>query len=393
MGSSSSVSHPRVSSDLSPGELERIVNSEAQLREAQTLASIGSWEWDIRKDTITWSDELYRMYGVAAEDQETFDTSFDSFMALIHPNDRELLGATVQKAMETHERYSVDHRLVRPDGEVRFLHGQGAVVVEDGEPVRMYGIAQDVTEQRLAYKQRLQLDQAEKNAEFRAQLLHIVAHELNTPLTPLQLQMHVLIQDSEKLDDRHRKAVELIERNIRRLTMLVSDVLDMSRSETGNLSLRKSPLQVQAVIQDVVDTFEVLAQENDVTLDTSGTDQFELVADAHRITQVLQNLVKNAIKFTPKGGRISIRAKEDDDEASFEVEDTGRGLTPEKIERLFQPFAQVHEDQGSGGHGLGLYISQSIVEAHGGALEVESAGEGKGSTFRFRIPNGEPEGA
>lgn len=393
MATRGTVSHPRVSSELSKEELERIITSEAQLREAQQLASIGSWEWDIRSDTITWSDELYAMYGVEPEDRETFDTSFDSFMSLIHPEDRELLGATVQRAMETHERYSVDHRLVRPDGEVRYLHGQGAVEVEDGQPVRIYGIAQDMTEQRLAYKQKLQLEQAEKNAAYRADLLNIVAHELNTPLTPLQLQLHVLIKGAESMDRAHRRAVELIDRNVRRLTLLVSDVLDLSRSESGNLKLRKRRFPVQEIVQETQDIFEETAREKEIELDATDVEPLEIHADAHRLLQVLQNLVKNAIKFTPKGGRVSIGVRDEGDRIRFEVKDTGRGLDREKINRLFQPFAQVHEDQGSGGHGLGLYISKGIVEAHAGTMEVRSAGEGKGSTFSFHIPKDVPDGA
>ncbi len=369
----------------SSDELERIVVSESQLREAQELASIGSWQWDVRSDTITWSDQLYRIYGV---DRESFDTSFESFMQLIHPDDRELLGNTVQQAMATGQPYSVDHRIVRPNGEVAFVHGQGAVVTdENNQPIRLYGVAQDMTEQRLAYQQRLDLEQAQKASHYRQQLLSMLAHELNTPLTPLQTQTMLLMRDKDQLNESTTKVIDILDRNVRRLAKLVSDVLDMSRAEAGTLTIHRQAFPAMRAFQETIDTFQTDADAAGVSFDTSDVSDFDFEADEHRIIQVLQNLVKNAIKFTPSGGTIRFHAHQGEDATTLAVEDTGRGISADKIERLFAPFSQVHEDQGSGGHGLGLYISRTIVEAHGGTLVAESLGEDRGTTFRITIPN------
>lgn len=193
------------------------------------------------------------------------------------------------------------------------------------------------------------------------------------------------------LTERQRSSIGLLERNINRLARLVQDLLEAARMQSGKIKLALQPVALADLVRDVAASFEAKAQEQGVALDVSAPSPVQAVADASRINQVLFNLVHNALKFTPRGGRVTMRVAREGPLAVIEVADTGLGLTAEQQGRMFQPFSQVHDARSLptavGGTGLGLYISRGILEQHGGSIGVRSEGRGRGSTFRVELPS------
>lgn len=222
--------------------------------------------------------------------------------------------------------------------------------------------------------------------DVRKQFINNAAHELGTPLTPLKLQIYSL--KSRTNADRDRAAIELLERNVDRIIMLVGDLLDSAKIQSGRLNLTAQTVDVSQCVEGAVESHRELAKQEglEITVDASG--QCGAAADPARIQQVLDNLLGNAIKFTPTGGRIHATVGCTPEWVEARITDTGPGIAAEAIGQLFQPFSQLENPKSRtrAGTGLGLYVSRGIIEASGGTIGVESDGSGKGSTFWFRLP-------
>lgn len=226
--------------------------------------------------------------------------------------------------------------------------------------------------------------------KLKTQLLNTASHELNTPLTPIKLQVHLLRAGSlGDLSERQRRSVEVVGRNVDRLAVLVGDMLDVARLQSGRLVVRRRPIDLNEVVRETYDVFADPAEQQHIRLALDLDDRLPARADAHRITQVLYNLLSNAIKFTPEGGTIRVEGRTDGKEVTLRVIDSGAGLTRVQQERLFRPFSQVHdlETSDKGGTGLGLYICRGIIEQHKGRIWAQSDGPGTGSVFAFSLPH------
>lgn len=239
-----------------------------------------------------------------------------------------------------------------------------------------------------------ELERLRATDRFKTQLLNTAAHELNTPITPLRLQTHLLKSGSlGTLSDKQQRAVSILDRNVQRISLLVKDILDVARMEAGNLKVEAKPTDVDSLLNDVFDSFHDAAEQVRIRLHRSGAHGLAVEADPDRIVQVLYNLISNALKFTPADGIVRAHVAEDDGMVKISVQDTGIGLTDDQIAMLFKPFSQAHDpkDFSATGTGLGLYISRGIVEAHGGTIECSSDGPGKGSTFTVALPRSEAD--
>ncbi|MGB1587079.1 MAG: ATP-binding protein [Thermoplasmatota archaeon] len=274
-----------------------------------------------------------------------------------------------------------------PEGGTLWYRSTMGPVLRNDALVGFVIVTQDVTQEKAqaleAEKVRTQqeeIERLEKQDAFRKRLLNGVAHELNTPLTPLRLQLATL-------DRKGTPGVDRLARNVNRLEQLVRDLLDLARLERG-LSLRLESLDVRDALYEVRSNFAELADRRGILLQVA-IDASKVHADSLRLLQVLNNLLSNAIRFSPDGTRIRIGAKQDGDGVAVFVEDQGLGLNPDEVDQVFQPFEQVHAslDPDMPGTGLGLHITQSIMAAHEGEVRVTSEGRGKGSTFSCWFPN------
>lgn len=262
-------------------------------------------------------------------------------------------------------------------------------------------IVRDLTERRRAEEERLRAVEHLKEVErlkemdsFKTQFINTAAHELGTPLTPIRLQLNLLRHKNEAdLTQSQRRSLDVLERNVERLITLVKDILEGARLQANRLGIERDAMDLNRVVLEAVESFHEMARSHRVALDTNLEPNLVVYADAKRVTQVLFNFLSNAMKFTPAGGRVTVRTKRVNRMGVVEVADTGIGIEREEIDRLFRPFTQVHDtmQHTKGGTGLGLYISKGIIELHGGRIWAESPGPGLGSTFGFAIPMEQPE--
>jgi PAS domain S-box-containing protein len=368
-------------------------SSESRLLEAQALAHVGSWEWDIERDELRWSDEVHRIYGV---EPGSFDVTYDSFIAMVHSEDRAEVEASVRGALATGGFFEVEHRIVRPDGTERTVAGRGRTVLDrDGRPIRMLGTELDITERKRAEEQRRELadaqsarGQAETASRMKDEFLAIVSHELRTPLNAILGWAQML--GARSLDAAGTvKALQIIERNALMQARLIDDLLDVSRFAAGQTLVQTAPVAIAGIVSTAVEAIEPSAAARHIALELTVADRDVIVdGDAERLQQIVSNLLSNAVKFTPEGGSVRVGIDADVDMVAISVSDSGCGIDPADLPRVFEPFWQVDTTltRTESGLGLGLAIVRSLVEAHGGTVRADSRGLGHGSRFTVQLP-------
>jgi PAS domain S-box-containing protein len=366
---------------------ESLLESRRQLAEAQKLAQLGSWQWTLESGAVTWSGELYRIYGLDPGAEATYET----FIQRVHPDERAHVEQVIERSLASGEPFQDDVRIVRPDGVVRIVDLHGKVGRDgDGNPLNIVGTAQDVTERRRVEGELALKQEAEKEHRARSEFLSRISHELRTPLNAILGFAQLLEMD--ELDEPQRENVDLIMKGGTHLLQLINEVLEISRIEAGNMTVSLEPVHVETSVAEALRLLEPLAAEHDVTLENhlpEGADHY-VRADTQRLKQVLLNLVSNAIKYNRQGGtvRIALEAPSPD-RVLILVTDTGKGISEENQVKLFTPFDRLGADQSSiEGTGLGLALSKLLTEAMGGTVSVESE-PWIGSTFTVGLARAE----
>ena len=264
-------------------------------------------------------------------------------------------------------------RIVSPDGERYLLPRATPVYAEQGGVTGATVLLQDVTRLR-------------RVDELRNDLVATVAHEFRTPLTSLRMAIHLCIeQTAGPLTEKQADLLYTAREDCERLQSMVDELLDLARIQGGRVELQQRPTQPEVLVQAAVEAHRGAADERQVTIATRifpGLN--EVSVDRERVQLVLSNLLSNALRHTPAGGRVEVRAHGDDGRVRFEVSDTGPGIPKEFQQSVFEKFFRV-PGAASGGAGIGLSISKEIVEAHGGEMGVESQ-PGQGCTFWFTMP-------
>ncbi|QRK05699.1 PAS domain S-box protein [Archangium violaceum] len=317
---------------------------------------------------------------------------------VVHPEDLPRMLEHWQRVLGTGERYEAEIRIRRArDGEWRwFLSRAQPARAADGRILRWIGSCTDIDEQRRAAQERLELLRrvqaahaaAEEANRLKDDFLATVSHELRTPLTAM-LGWLQLLRTGRLSEEKRGRALETVERNARAQAQVIEDLLDISRIITGKLHLEPGPLDMKAVVEAALESTRPLADTKGVTLELqTGAEPLPMRGDAGRLQQVVWNLVNNAIKFTPREGRVTVQLGPLDGVVELRVMDTGMGISPSFLPHIFERFRQ--EDGSSrrahGGLGLGLAIVHHLVELHGGRVSAHSPGEGHGATFVLHLP-------
>ena len=225
----------------------------------------------------------------------------------------------------------------------------------------------------------------ERATRWRDETLAVVAHELRDPLHTIAVGLETMLKLQPPVDERATRQLVVMQRAVRSMNRLILDVLDVTRIEAGNFARAQEQVQVQPLLDEVRELFEVPAQQRSISLACHAPQAVPCaVGERDRLLRVLSNLVGNAVKFTPPGGRISVHARVLEEALHFSVEDTGPGIPSESLPQLFDRFWQA-DRTGRVGIGLGLPIAKAIVEAHGGRIWAESV-LGRGTTFHFTVP-------
>jgi signal transduction histidine kinase len=357
---------------------------EAWLAELQELARIGIWEWRPGSDQVLWSAEMHRIHGLAPRDGPVRQ---EQLRALIHPDDRDRVAAETAAGVASGRPFEMEYRIVQPGGDERAVVARCRMAGEEREPV-LVGTLQDVTGSRASERQRDEVRRLHEMDRFRARFLNMAAHELKTPLTPIRIQLELLGRSLAPGSPAQQRALATLKRSVGRLSSLVDDLLDAARLQATQMRVRLRTVDVAALATEAAESYAAVAAETGVTLRVSCPGPAHAEADETRLLQVANNLLSNAVKFTPQGGTIEVRVRQEPGWVRLEVEDTGPGLSPGQAQRLFQPFVQLHGEAEAGlkGTGLGLFIVKGIVEAHGGTIAAASPGPGQGTTFTVRLP-------
>jgi PAS domain S-box-containing protein len=346
---------------------EALARTASRLSEAQALAHIGSWEWDIKRDVVTWSDELYRIFGSSPDSSPG---GYAAYIERLPPEEREFVNETVTRAYVDGRPFAFEHTLRREDGTERIIAARGQVVLEDGEPVLMLGTSQDVTDQR----------QAEK---LRDDILSTVSHELRTPLASVLGFAITLEQRRLDLSDEEltRVVAELVSAS-RRLERLLTDLLDVERARKGVIDMQRQRTDVLELVERVVSECELDGRRVSIT---GGPVEAEI--DAGKVERIVENLILNAVKHTPDTSSIRVGLDTDARDLILYVEDEGPGIPDEFKEVVFETFNRGPSMlSATPGAGIGLSLVSRFAEAHGGASWVEDR-PGGGSSFRVLLPN------
>jgi signal transduction histidine kinase len=268
---------------------------------------------------------------------------------------------------------------IRDDSKSRFYEAIGLSTYSNSKPgvLSFVSIFENLWIQTELYEQLKVHDKMQKD------FINIAAHELRTPIQPILGLSEAVLSKSK--DETQKELLEVVVRNAKRLTTLIENILDVTRIENQSLSLRKERLNINGIILNILEEYEGRdnKKKDNVKIVFTPKDDFFVEADKGRVMQVISNLMNNAIKFTLKGTiTVTTKKKEENNEIIVSIKDTGSGIDPEIMSRLFSKFATKSQT----GTGLGLFISQNIVEAHGGKIWAENNSDGKGSTFSFSLP-------
>ncbi|HEY9899009.1 MAG TPA: PAS domain-containing sensor histidine kinase [Pantanalinema sp.] len=315
-----------------------------------------------------------------------------SFGSLIHPDDRDGVYGQVEQAVQANQAYEVTYRIRDARGEERWVLDKGRGVYGDGQTLLFReGFITEITElkhaQEALFRRTIELEQAKEFERLKTRFVNAITHDLRTPLTTIRGFAEFLEDEvAGPLAPRQREFVQEIERSAGRLEHLVNDLLDFARLEAGTFHLQAVPSDLRSKIDAIVVSLSPQAEEADLRIVVDAPATLTLTMDPARIERVLMNFLINAIHFTPAGGTVLVRACAQGDHVLCEVEDSGIGIAPEDVPRLFQPFAQLEAGaRRQTGTGLGLSISKALVEAHGGTVGVRSQ-LGRGSVFWFTLP-------
>jgi len=379
---------------------EKLRESEERLRLAHSAANIGTFDWDIAGGQSVWAPETERMWGLPGGG---FGGTYEDWKKQVHPEDLPGAKDMVRRALADPDiPYSFEYRIIRPDGSVRWIYAKGSTIRdESGRPVRMIGINMDVTDRKQTEAERERLlaeeqglrETAEAAARAKDEFLAVVSHEMRTPLSAILGYVRMTRAKSQDAAVVARNC-EIIERHARMQQKLIEDLLDMARVISGKLKLELASADLRLVLEEAIEVVRPAAEAKQIDLVAQiGRAPKQLVCDAARLRQVVWNLLQNAIKFTPEGGRVELQMKRAGQRVRLIVSDTGSGIGADFLPSVFDRFSQgdMSRTRRHGGLGLGLALAKQLVEMHGGTIEAASAGAGSGATFTVTLPLGAPQ--
>jgi PAS domain S-box-containing protein len=352
--------------------------SEKLYRAIGESINYGVWVTDAAGRAIYISDSFLRLVGLTPA-----QAANDGWGSALHPDEVEDTMNAWRECARTGNMWYREHRVLGADGRYHSILAQGMPIRdESGRIQRWAGINLDIG--RLKNTERALLEADRRKDEFLATL----AHELRNPLAPIRNAVRIL--DSDAADERQRKwGRDVIARQVQRMSLLLDDLLDVSRITRGQLELRKDYVDLRQMVSDAVETARPLLEAKQHQLKVLlPAENVRLEADPLRLSQVIGNLLTNAAKYTDSGGQISLTAKIANAELTISIRDSGIGLTEESMPGLFTMFSQVNSavDRAEGGLGIGLALVKGLVVLHGGRVEVRSEGLGRGSEFIVHLP-------
>jgi PAS domain S-box-containing protein len=358
--------------------------SEQRLSRSQEIAHLGSWELDVFKNELTWSDEVYRIFGLQPQE---FEATYEAFLERVHPYDRASVDEAYSSSIrEGKDSYEIEHRVVRKDtGGIRWVREKCQHVRDaTGKIVLSVGMVLDITERKQAEEELKKLaEDLKRSNDDLQQFAHAASHDLQEPLRTVAGFIKLLEKRyKDKLDEKAHEFIDYTIDGVKRMQMLIEDFLEYSRVGTKGGIFK--PTNCSVALEQAIYNLHAAIEGSGtkLTYDLLPT----VMADTSQVSSLFQNLIGNAIKFRgDKRPEIHISAEKEVNNWIFSARDNGIGIDPKFVERIFMVFQRLHTRQEYEGTGIGLAICKKIVESHGGHIWVKSE-LGKGATFYFTLP-------
>ncbi|HEU4654220.1 MAG TPA: ATP-binding protein [Steroidobacteraceae bacterium] len=372
----------RVEAMIEMDRLRRV--NEEQLRLGLARAMMFTWQLDIPTQEMHLSANAGDVLGMAPRDLR-------QGYSIIHPDDAVRHRKAMEEAIRARGEVTDEIRIIRPnDGQTRWIEVRArAICNERGDATKLSGISFDITARK-------QMEHALIDADRRKdEFLAMLAHELRNPLAPIRNSGELLARLLTN-DSRAQHAVQIVNRQVRQMTRMVDDLLDVSRITRGRIELEHKPVNLNDVIAAAIEAVEPLVRDRNHQLSiVTGIEALIVNGDAARLQQCVVNLLTNAIKYTDAGGTLRVELRRADETAEISVMDNGTGIPPDLLPHVFDLFVQSDRtlDRSQGGLGIGLSVVKQLINMHGGSVTGESPGIGAGSTFKISLPLAAPESA
>ncbi|MEI6678375.1 MAG: response regulator [Mariniphaga sp.] len=367
----------------------KIIQSEADLEQAQEIACLGSWKWNLESGEVIWSNEMHRIFGINKQNSST--ELRDAIKNVIHPDD---LHVVLPENAAFVANNAIEYRIILPDHSIRNIWAQSGESVYDdkGNLKFMVGVAQDITERKKMEQELVEAKiLAEENDRLKSAFLANMSHEIRTPMNGI-LGFAELLKEPKLTGEEQLEYIDIINKSGTRMLNIINDIITISKVESGQMKVYISDTDINEQI-DYIYTFfkpEITAKGMEfVAKKPLSNAECILSTDREKIYAILTNLVKNAIKFSDKGTiefGYDVAGSKHTESLQFFVKDNGIGIPKNKQEEIFDRFIQadIGNARAYQGSGLGLSISKAFVEMLGGKIWVESE-PGKGSTFYFTV--------
>jgi PAS domain S-box-containing protein len=356
---------------------DALERSKENMQLAQKYVGVGIWEWDLQTGALMWSEEIRRLHGFT---EETFDGRYETWMESIHPEDRSQVHHSITEAMAKGGEYEAQYRAVYPDKSIHWLEARGRTIVIGGMPVRMLGVAIDITARKLAEEA---LRESEKLAAT-GRLAASIAHEINNPLAAVTNALYILRT--------HREMPNAALEYVKTAEAELARVAHITRQTLGFYRQISSPVMtsIPELLEDVLAVYGTKIESRKISVYKAYASATQLPAFPAELRQLFSNLLLNALEAISSPGMISVRVKRMHDGRGvpgiqITVADDGPGIRQDNMRRIFEPFFSTKEAKGTG---LGLWVSQGIVQKHGGQIRVRSSNraEHHGTCFVVFLP-------
>ncbi|MEO8666625.1 MAG: PAS domain S-box protein [Ignavibacteria bacterium] len=367
--------------------LEKINKSEKLLNDAQHIAKLGSWEWDVLKNSISWSDELYKMYEIERKD---FDPpTYEGYLKRVYAEDAGKVNSVVQNAIDEKKSFSFFHRIKTESGKIKTVKSQGEVFEDDtGRVIRMFGTAHDITEIKRVEEELLRANL--KLVETQKELIHNeklaalgrfssgVAHEIRNPLANIaSLTQMVLKAD---IDERNKKRLRYILTNSEIANDIIKSLLNFA--SPGDLNF--TSINIEGILNNIIESVDArMSEKNIMIIKDIPEDLPSLRLDRLKIENAVMNFISNSIDAMPNGGTLTVRVIEDKvcKTLNLDIIDTGIGISPENMDKILEPFFTTKDE----GVGLGMGLAYQAVKQHNGTFRIQST-EDKGTHIEIKLP-------
>ncbi len=368
--------------------VQRISSAQRDRERLSLLAEAAEeahWDWSPDTGEFWWGGGVQTLIGDVVA-QSRLSWKFQQ----VHPDDADRVRRSFDRALAAvdAESWSAEYQLRRTDGSWIRVEERAHILRDSaGVPHRVVGAMRDVTELRaLLAREHTARTEAERANRAKDEFLAMLGHELRNPLSPIMAALRLL--RSHGGPEMNEKGLMIIERQARHLTRLVDDLLDIARIANGKVQLDRERLDLADVVHAALETANPLIEERRHTVESRVDRHLAVDADRARLQQVVGNLLNNAAKYTPPGGRITVDAHVVEGFVELRIADSGIGISADLLPSVFDTFVQSQQalDRSRGGLGLGLAIVRNLVELHGGTVAVRSGGQGQGSAFFVRLP-------